>query len=329
MWGNRMGWMISAGIVVVWIGIMAMMIFGVGPTPPTALTTSPGAMDPIVLPGNPRALVPVGSGDGTAFYTQAIDAYNADPSAYNPDLVTKAKLSAADLKKMSAMELLIQASDAGKGTVFATRPETIVCYGLPQHKGIEAAYNLGRYANGLGQRLKIAKPTPRPQEAKKYFIAAFNLGFAMCSERLVYMEFYRGQELMQNAVLGLADVETENASELKAWPPQMKDLIDDKQSRFVQIHNAMNMFDKAAIERNAGDVYNLAKNSQERMWRIEAILAVGHFRYNAVNPGDQRAVGKFLDQLAASDSLDGPTKAAIKAAQNLTEAQHNTSAQMP
>jgi hypothetical protein len=283
-------------------------------------------MDPIVLPGNPRALVPVGSGDSTSLYTQALDAYNADPSSYDPGLVTKAKLGPADLKKLTAMELLLQASDAGKGTVYATRPESIVRYGLEQYKGLDAAYNLGRFANGLGQRLKIAK---RPDEAKKYFAAAFNLGYAMCTERLTYMEFYRGQELMQNGVLGLAEVEPDRASELRAWPPQMKDMIDDKQSRFVQLHNAMNMFDKAAIERNAGDVYNLAKNSQDRMWRIEAIMAVGHFRYNAVNPGDQRGAAKFLDGLAASDPTDGPTKVAIKVAQDLTLAQHNTSAQMP
>jgi len=65
------------------------------------------------------------------------------------------------------------------------------------------------------------------------------------------------------------------------------------------------------------------------MYRIEAIMMLGHFRYNAAQPGDQRGADAALTKLAADSSLDSAVKAAVKAAQDLTAVQHGNSQQMP
>lgn len=324
MWGNRLGWMISAGIVVVTIGIYGMLIFGLGETKPTKLTTQAGAMDAMEIPGNPRSLIPAGNGgDGTELYIKALDAFKSNRSAYTGT----AKLDAASLKKLTALDYLLQASNASKATVFATRPETVVRYGREQHVAIDTAYELGTFCNNIGQRLKANK---RPDEAKKYFIAAFNLGYWMCNERLVYMEFWRGQELMQNAVIGLAEVEPDKEGPYMAWREELKQVIDSSTSTFVAKRDAIRTIDKRVLTRHAGDVFNLARNSKDRMWRVEAILALGHFKYRVGNnPGDQRAVKKTLEALAADDSLDPAARVAVKAAQELTLEDHHRAAQMP
>jgi hypothetical protein len=152
----------------------------------------------------------------------------------------------------------------------------------------------------------------------------------MCNERVVFMEFWRGQELMQNAMAGLADVDPAKANEYQAWPQELKQVIDNSSSSFIQFRDAIRTVDKKVLTRHAGDVYNIARNGKERMWRVEAIMAIGHFKYRVgENAVDQRRVSKTLAELAADDSLDPAVKAAVKAAQELTLADHNNSAAMP
>ncbi len=325
MWGNRIGWMISAAIVIVTVGLYAMLLTGPSATLPTALSTHAGAMDAITLPGVPRSLVPAGGGeDGTSLYQQAIAAYKAQPSLYDPDKVGKVSLKPEDLKKLQAIEFILEAASASKATIFATKPEQIIRYGAAQFEALKPLDDLGRMTMNLGVRLKIAK---KPDLAKKYLEAAFDLGYTMCNERVVYMEFFRGQEFMQNAALNLASVDTAHAEQFNAFPPQMKFFLDSK--AFTSFRDAIRTVDPKAIERNAGDVFKIAQDSEDRMWRVEAIMAMGHFRYMAVNPGDQRTVEKTLAKIGADSSQDPAVLAAVKAAQNLTLADHNTSAQMP
>jgi hypothetical protein len=312
--------------VVVTIGIYAMLIMGMGETEPTKLTTEAGAMEPLAIPGSPRSVVPAGSGgDGTELYLGALEAYHAEPDAYASNRLSKMDLSPAGLKKLKAVDLLLQASESGKATIFATKPERVVKYGKEQYKDLVALESLGKLTNNLGVRLRIAK---RSADAKKFHEACFNLGYTMCAERVTYMEFLKGQELMQVAAIELATTDPGNAEQYNAVKEALSTLINDKTGKFVKYRDAIRTIDPRVIKNNAGDVFNLARNSQDRMWRVEAIMALGHLRYNAGSPGDQRGAEKLLKQMAADESLEPAAKAAAKAAANLTEAEHHLSAQM-
>jgi len=317
MWGNRLGWMISAGISVVTIIFYAMLLLGPSISDPTELTMRAGAMDPISLPGSPKALI---EGSGSAdLYQQAIDGYKANNDAF--DRYAKGgKLNSPEFKKIiPTIDLLVDA--AGSNSVFGKKAESIVRYNPGQSEGLKPAEELGRTAIKIGIQYNVAK---NKEQAKKYLNAGFALGYAMCSERLVYHELRIGQDLMRSAAINLSTIDTEHGADYKSIDAQYKEFFEAQQKYMALCNPA----DDRTIARNAGDVFNLAQNSQERMWRIESIMMLGHLRYNAGQPGDQRGAESVLTKLAADGSLEAPVATAVKAAQAMTIQEHRTSMQM-
>ncbi len=323
MWGNRLGWIISAAITVVTFVLYAILLIGPSVTEPTELTRKAGALDVLSLPGNPKSLLPSGSAsDATDLYQQAINAYKSDPTAFENYALT-GKLNTPQFKAVSpAMDLLISAVGATKSGVFAKKPAEVVMYNPDQSFALKPIEQLGRVAIRIGLQSNAAK---KPDDAKKYLLAAFSLGYAMCSERLVYHELRIGQDLMRSAAINLGTIDKQHGAEFKSIDAQYKAFTEGLEKfRFM-----FNPSDDRAIAKNAGDVFNLAQNSQERMYRIEAIMMLGHFRYNAAQPGDQRGADAVLLKMAADTSLDPAVLAAVKVAQSLTALQHGNSQQMP
>jgi len=318
MWGNKMGWMISAGITLVTIILYVMLLIGPSVTPPTSLTTSAGAMDALSLPGNARALVVAGSGSADA-YQQAIDLYKADRMAFD-HFADGGKINTPAFETVKpAIDLLVDAAGSTGGP-FAKNPADVVRYNPDQSEALKPIYQLGRIANLVGQKYNIAK---QPELAKKYLQAGYSLGYAMCNERLVYHEFRIGQELMRNAALNLMTIDKSKGADYKAIDGQYKPFVEGMQKYMV----LFNPSDDRMIASNAGDVFNLALHSQERMWRIEAIMMLGHLRYNANQPGDQRGAEATLAKMTGE--TDPAVAAAVKVARELTLQQHGNSQQMP
>ena len=321
MWGNRLGWMISAGIVVLTIGIYAMVLMGAGISPPTAMTTKAGAMDPLTLPGIPRAAVPTGSGDATSYYQDAIAAYKADPDAYK-SFDKNGKM--ADAKKLSAIDAILKASTAAStGKIFAPNPSAAVIHGGKRYEAVKPIEVPGRCVLRIANMYMGQK---KPDEARKYYEAAFNLGYAMYTERLTYPEFEIGAEFMRVSALQLGKMDKDKAEQMQLFYDDTQTYLTGlKDNGFPTLFNPAN---RRAVDEHSGDVFNLAQHSNERMWKIEAILMLGHYKYFATHAGDQRGATKVLAQMAADDTLDPAVKAAVKASQDLTLADHNMSAQM-
>ncbi len=320
MWGNRLGWMISAGIMAVTIVLYTILLLGPSVTAPTELTTRAGAMDALVLPGNAKGLVVAGGGSADA-YQRAIDLYKADTSTFDR-FADGGKLNTPEFKTVKpAIDLLVEAAGSTGGP-FAKNPGEIVRYNPDQTEHLNPVYQLGRIANLAGQKYNIAK---QPDQAKKCLQAGYALGYAMCYERLVYHEFRMGQELMRNASLNLTTIDKSKAAEYKAIDAQYRPFFESMQ-KYMFLFNPS---DERMIAKNAGDVFNLAQNGQERMYRIEAIMMLGHFRYYAAQAGDQRGADAVLAKMALDSSLDPAVLAAVKVAQSLTIAQHGNSQQMP
>jgi hypothetical protein len=78
--------------------------------------------------------------------------------------------------------------------------------------------------------------------------------------------------------------------------------------------------DQATLEQYAGDVFYFARHAPERMWRVEAIMKIGRYRYNAGRVGDQRSAIKVLKEL--SNDPDPVVRAAANEAQELTIEQY-------
>ena len=211
----------------------------------------------------------------------------------------------------------MQAGHISGATVYAKHPEAIVKYNPDQFEALTPLDELGRLLNRVGLQYNVLKPKPQPDMAKKYWQAEYALGYAMVSERLTFREYQIGQDLLRSAALNFSASEPS----FKAIDPAYRDLTE----KVVKLMSIFNPSDPKVITNNGGDVFNLAMNSQERMWRVEAIMMLGHYRYNAVNPGDQIAANKVLEKLAGDSSLDPAVQVAVKAAQDLTSVQHGNS----
>ena len=82
--------------------------------------------------------------------------------------------------------------------------------------------------------------------------------------------------------------------------------------------------DAKVVGEHTGDLFELAKRSRERMWRVEAILALGRVRFFAGEGGtaaNQRNAMRILRDLAENDP-DPIIRTAATAARDLTVEQY-------
>ena len=323
MWGNKQGWIISACIFAATVVLYAVLLLGPSISSPTELTTKAGALDAIALPAVPMPSAVEGAGDPAALYQQAIDAYNADADSFDKYYASAGKLNTDGFKAIQpALDLLVQAAGSGKAPIFAKKPDAVVMYNPAQVSALKPAEMLGRDALRVGLQYNAAK---NKEQSKKYLQAAYMLGYNMASERLVYHELRIGQDLMVSAAINLSTIDADHGADYKPVDAAFKDFMDSQQ-KFIDLCNPAN---DATIATNAGDVFNLAEHSQERMWRDEAIMMLGHFKYNAAQPGDQRGAVTVLNKIAAEPNLDPAVAAAVKAALALTIEDHRTSMSLP
>ena len=83
-------------------------------------------------------------------------------------------------------------------------------------------------------------------------------------------------------------------------------------------------FDAKTVGTHTGDLFELAKRSKERMWRVEALMALGRVRYFAGTGGtaaNQRVAMALLREIAEEDE-DYVVRTAAGAARNLTVEEH-------
>src|SRR4051812_17671430 len=117
MWGNRTGWMISLGIVVVLGGILTWVVASEHATSaPTSFTSDGAHLGKLALPIEPRKfLTATTKGDGGPMYRQAIEAYLANPDAYKSNNVEA-------LKNLPGVKQVVEASDFDSAKIFSSTP---------------------------------------------------------------------------------------------------------------------------------------------------------------------------------------------------------------
>jgi hypothetical protein len=78
--------------------------------------------------------------------------------------------------------------------------------------------------------------------------------------------------------------------------------------------------DAPRIAANAGDVIRFAKMAKERMFRVEAILKLGRYRFDSARGADQLAAPRILGELEKDP--DPVIETAAEAALGLTIEQY-------
>lgn len=311
MWGNRLGWGISAAIVLIAIALVYVLVQMIGAvTEPTELVTSGLALAPIELPTSPRELLDDHAEsvddseqdcDAGALYRQAIEHYRADPQFYERFL-SQPKAGVT----LRGVDLVLQAASCRPRTaLFADRLEDVVMI-QGNKPAIAAIADVGR-ATIIGGLLSKGGD---PARARQHFVAAFALGAILFDERIVYDEFEAGMQLMSQASRALAGLEQDPAQQ-RQWTRFDERRLDYFKTNVEPVLRAVHSIDAAVVDRHAGDLARIAQEARDPMWRVEATMALGRQRFFAARVGDQRAAVRTLDALSRD-----PNPAVALAARN-------------
>ena len=321
MWGNRQGWTISAVIVAVTAALLWYLAGTGRRSPATDFSRDERNFAALSPPSPPLVLSTTKPTPAGPFWRSALDSYDRDRALYE-DFAAAGSLKAKRVEELAAVEVLVGASElAQPDGVFASRPQEIVNYEHTKEP-LEKYRTLGRV---MVDRLALlyARDATRRNVAEKYARAGAALGDALTRERLTYDEFALGQELLAKSAFVLARIadERKDPSTAAAWRD-----FEQRRQQFVrgQIDPTLafvRSIDANVVGTRTGDVFELARRSKERMWRVEAILALGRARFfvgtSASPAADQRAAAAFVREIAETDP-DPIVKLAARAAGDLT-----------
>jgi hypothetical protein len=311
MFGNLQGWLISLVI-----GLCGGYVLWLGSRVPTVSEPSgvfPNLLAPVALPIDPRSISPApmsAACDAGEKYAAAVDEFLADRARYEQ---WHSKAGTALSAKPHAVELLVEATDCGRMTLFTKSPADVLNYD-PEPRRLGALETVGDMAVQRGMLLR----KDHPDEARRYLAAAFALGYHLYGERVAWREFTTGVNLMTNAAKYLAELEPD-AGRARLLE-RFADAADKYKLDQMKLYGVLATADGPTVGRHGGDAYALARSSPERMWRTSAILAIGRMKYNTPRRGDQLAAPRELE--GWTKDPDPVVRAAANAALNLTLPQY-------
>jgi hypothetical protein len=345
MWGNTLGWCISAVLLAALLGGVALLNRPLEVSAATEFGRDANNLAVLAFtPPGPRGVTSMpDSGDASQLYRDAITEYDAHRAEYEA-FASNGRADAID--RLAALKVLLRAAPISHAQIFARQPADIVNYDN-EHPRLETLKALGAIAARAALLAQKAEPSGSAagssmgtsvgadnsgnaaQKARPYLEAEFSLGSKLFDERLNAAELLAGLELMSDATAGLrkhADGagDTQLSRRLKLFDEDRQQLW---QSRVMSMLRVLESADAPTIGQHTGDYFYLARHAADRCWRVEAILAMGRLKYfvgEGGTVGDQRAAGKFVRDLAEDPNEDQVIRQAAKAARDLTIEQYRT-----
>jgi hypothetical protein len=290
-------------------------------TPPTEFARNARNLRPLELPAPPPVLDADASRDATPLYRAAIEIYAKDSERYQrfADSGTWDEFKPATLP---ALQSILDATACARGEIFKSNPTEIITFG-PKPK-LEALRTLGQLCTDRIALLALRRNDY--DSARRYLLAGFALGQKLAAERLTYDEFEAGLSLLGASVQGLARLAEDTGDSARA---EALRAYDQSRLAFFREHitptlHILRSIDAKIVGDHAGDITILAIDSQEPMWRTEAILSLGRMRFfvGTARSADQRAASRTLQKL--SRSSDEITKTAAQTAMALTVEQYRS-----
>jgi hypothetical protein len=317
MLGNLRGWIISAVIV----GCFGLLIFKFGR--PGTVSESTGQLVKLTaatrLPTDPGQLVADGTEECNAgdLYRQAMDDYKANAQQYEKVLRIQGPPFREAAQQLKGVQAVLQAAKCSRMALYASNPKEVANYDRAR-PGLDAIQKIGQIMNRLAASL--AKEDPK--RAQEYAEALFLLGRRLYEERVVFLEYTVGVDLMANAANTMAK---QTLADDKARAEKMAGFAKDVQSYTGD--NLTELWTKISqIEETGkmlplpGDIFDVATNPNvDPMWRTEAALKLGRMRWmRSVTAADQKGANRTLKQLADDPSAPLSVRAAAVAARDLT-----------
>jgi hypothetical protein len=324
MWGNRLGWTISACIVLATAAMLFVVARASQRTPPTAFAREQRNFVALELPEPPAVVIgnQAAGGDAGPLYRKAIETYLADRVPYDT-FADSGRLESDAARRLAAVDLVVQAADCQTmSSLVAGRPAELINYDHVK-PALEALDVLGRICvDRLGlleQRAGLV------EDAAKHVRAAFVLGHHLCRERVTLEEFQLGLRLLSKSTAVMLSSAAASKDDARAAALREFDAARVKLAGDVEpVARFLRSIEPSVVGPRTGDVFEMAARSKERMWRVEAMLALGRVRFLAGTEGtaaNQRAATAFVTR-AADEQSDPIVKAAAIAARDLTVEMH-------
>jgi hypothetical protein len=311
MWGNVLGWKISAAIFVVAMGLALWLRGQMEMTGPTGLSLNEKNLEELSPPVDAEGIVAQDEpGDAGENYEKAAKLYAEDSDACD-EYGRK-----AEGPPPPAMQMVIDAMHFSKMDLFAKNPASIIDY-QADHPDLE---NLSSVGEDMEKAALLLNRAGKQDEARKLLQADYAMGKNLVEERLNYDEFSHGMGRMDGALTALADLEPAGSHKAQELQDQANAMVNFEQQNIRPVYEVLASIDPMKVAANAGDVYRFSILAKERMFRVEAILKVGRYRFNAARPADQLGAPRYLRLLARDP--DPVIQAAAQAATGLTLEQY-------
>ena len=310
MWGNLTGWIISFVLIVLTIGFAVQLDRRDRVTAPTSFLSQMRQLDDLDLRIPLQPMMPDASGpvDTTEQLMTAIEAYRADFYTYD-----RAATGAIpdNFDALPAIAPIVDVAMSPGAALLAPLKERTVTYKANRPE-LDATRTLGEALI----RAALAREKSDPTSAIGYYNAAFALGMKMYRERLTYAEFSAGLILMSQSAQQLAKlpIDANRAQALRAFEPARRALMDERVTPMWQVIGSI---DPRVVNQHTGDVFEIARAAREPMWRVEAIFALGRYKYSAQRFRDRANALSVLEELADKET-DPIVKQAAIAARDMT-----------
>jgi hypothetical protein len=326
MWGNWLGWAISAVLLLV-TGSGFYKLAVPPPESSPAHLIPESLMRDLSLPEGTEKVMPPGKREGDAgfLYLQAILRYKEKPAPYNDPIH-------AAPNDLPSIDFLRQAADLRRMNLFEARPEKVINYNneLPE---LDALIKIADAADTMGLGAKL---DGKYNDAKQLFTAVFVLGRHLFDERVSWREMSAGIGMMSDASQNLAKVADEEKDGARsAVLFHLHEELDKYRSELQEkIGSPLTNPVESYAGKYSGDIFDIARDtSVERVWRVQAILHLGRYKWNVADGhrGDQVWGHRVLKSLKMSiDPANGDNviQTAIDAAMNLTLDQQRKSIAM-
>ena len=319
MLGNRLGWLLALlpAAILTWAAWQLVEFNRL--TAETGLLQTAAAARPITIEVPPESIYAMTAvGDPTALYRDAMLDLRQNPEQYAK---VERSATAEAFEKTPAGHAILTAAPMAAPARLASDATAWGGYGgaADDLDALDQAARLLMRA-GLLHRAKDAA------KSRQMFEAAFALGIHLFNERARYAEAALGLAIAREAAAGLRSL-AEKAGDarrvglLTTFDRSTTGLQD---GRLSPVWRAVGSLDGRLIADHAGDVAALARPATtERMWRVEAALALGRQKFSLERDADRLAVPRRLKEAAAGET-DPLVTAAIHAAESLTIEQYRT-----
>jgi hypothetical protein len=314
--GNKLGWILAGSMLAVFvIVVVTLVLWPEGPTPPTDATTTPGRLDLKTIEMSPETIVgsvPSGAGNAGDDYAEAVELRQAEEATIIKTFGAGIDDPTAEgLRLFERIDEIVARGTKKKEMRFTTIHADETFKMTHRMAGALRLQEIGTVLNKLAQHYLAVGKTDRAREVWK---REFILGMHMINERSRPHMVTSGIGNQREAVRGLAAIARKEGKQdrletLQAYTDQMNDLSDFFRMKLGFIW-------KAEPREYAGDVFNIARNDEDRAWQAEAVLFLGVLKFTQGHEPDLELIDTLLKKYRGSD--DPYIRTAAEAAEAFT-----------